>query len=108
MAGLKLPIPGLIGYVDGESGRRRGGWGGGCWVVQTYDSNQLLALARNKNKKEKRGTKEKKNTYPSKSPSFNVKNVFPVICFSLKNALCSDTTPSPSSAKWRRGRWIGR
>ena len=53
MTNSNPPIPVFIGCFDGGSRRRRGGWDGGCWVVQTYDSNQLLALGRNKNKKEK-------------------------------------------------------
>ena len=84
----RTPISGLVGGFDGGSGRRRGGRDGGFWVVQSFDTNRSLALGRNK---------EKENTYPSKSPSFNLKNVIPVICFSLTNAMISRVTWSGTS-----------
>ena len=83
----QTPISGPIGRFDGGNGRQRGEWDGGFGVVQTFDSN--LTLGRKK--------KKKKDTYPSKSPLFNLKNVFPVICFSLTNAMISHVTWSETS-----------
>ena len=87
------PISGTKGCFDTGSGRLRGGRGSECWEVQTFDSIQLLALSRN----QKGRAKEKKKTYPSKLISFNFKNIFRVICFSLTNTTKSRVTWSGTS-----------
>ena len=78
------------------------------YVVGTLDlyiqSDYSKYVARNveiERNKRKGRTKENKNTYPSKVPSFNLKNVFPVICFSLTNAVItrvpwSGSSPAPA------------
>ena len=73
----RTPISGHGGRFDAGSGRRRGGRDGVFWVRQTFNPNQSLALARNKD--------EKKTRTPPNRPRSTSK-------ISLTNAMLSHVT----------------